>query len=149
MIDDILVIDGVAHPYNWNDSNRLEHVSPETFQGLIDFVYYTGHAPVESLEPGYLLTREEFGTKWNAEDLAHAFFAESDVDMVVAHGVEISGFARPGGFSYWPTCLELKKAAAAPPVPKYRLRLAGWRPELRPGVGLFDRDKLLDLLDER
>lgn len=111
MIGDILVIDGVGHPYNWSDSNRLEHVPPEKFQGLVDFVYYTGHAPVESLEPGYLMSREEFGIKWDAEDLAHAFFVESDVDMVVAHGVEISGFARPGGFSYWPTCIELKKFA--------------------------------------
>jgi hypothetical protein len=43
----------------------------------------------------------------------------------------------------------LKRAAAAPPVQKYRLRLGGWRAELRPGVDLFDRDKLLDLLDGR
>ena len=41
----------------------------------------------------------------------------------------------------------LKRAAAAPSGPKYHLRLAGWRSELRPGVDLFDRDKLLDLLD--
>ena len=43
----------------------------------------------------------------------------------------------------------LKRAAAAPSAPKYRLRLAGWQAELRPGVDLFDRDKLLDLLDGR
>ena len=43
----------------------------------------------------------------------------------------------------------LKRAAAAPAGPKYRLRLGGWRAELRPGVDLFDRDKLLDLLDGR
>ena len=43
----------------------------------------------------------------------------------------------------------LKRAAAAPSGPKYRLRLSGWRAELRPGIDLFDRDKLLDLLDGR
>jgi hypothetical protein len=43
----------------------------------------------------------------------------------------------------------LKRATAAPSGPKYRLRLAGWQAELRPGVDLFDRDKLLDLLDGR
>jgi len=43
----------------------------------------------------------------------------------------------------------LKRAAAAPARGKYRLQLAGWRAELRPGVDLFDRDKLLDLMDGR
>lgn len=36
---------------------------------------------------------------------------------------------------------ELKKKAAA--------ELAGWRAEFRPGVDLFDRDRLLDLMDGR
>ncbi len=43
----------------------------------------------------------------------------------------------------------LKRAAATPAGPKYRLELAGWRAELRPGADLFDRDKLLDLMDGR
>src|SRR5262249_19940932 len=89
----------------------LDHVAPETYQGLLEFVYNTGHAPVESLEPGYMMAMEEFAIKWDAGDLAHAFFVESDVDVVVAHGVEISGYAKRGGFSYWPTCLELKRLA--------------------------------------
>src|SRR5262245_49342289 len=91
--------------------NKLDHVPAETYQGLIEFVYKTGHEPVESLEPGYLMTIEEFATKWDASDLAHALFVESDVDAVVAHGVEISGYAKRGGFSYWPSCLELKELA--------------------------------------
>jgi SAM-dependent methyltransferase len=43
----------------------------------------------------------------------------------------------------------LKRAAAAPSGPKFRLELTGWRADLRPGVDLFDRDKLLDLMDGR
>ena len=43
----------------------------------------------------------------------------------------------------------LKRAAAAPGTRKYRLELAGWQAELRPGVDLFDRDSLLDLMDGR
>src|SRR5262249_1214521 len=50
MINDIFIIDGVAHPYNWSMENKLDHVAPETYQGLLEFVYNTGHAPVESLE---------------------------------------------------------------------------------------------------
>lgn len=43
----------------------------------------------------------------------------------------------------------LKRAAAAPAGPPYRLQLEGWRAELRPGVDLFDRDQLFDLMDGR
>lgn len=43
----------------------------------------------------------------------------------------------------------LKRAAAAPSGSRYRLRLAGWRAELKPGVDLFDRDTLSDVLDGR
>ena len=43
----------------------------------------------------------------------------------------------------------LKRAAAAPAGPPYRLQLKGWRAELRPGVDLFDRDSLFDLMDGR
>ena len=43
----------------------------------------------------------------------------------------------------------LKRAAAAPSGPPYRLQLEGWRAEPRAGVDLFDRDTLFDLLDGR
>ena len=43
----------------------------------------------------------------------------------------------------------LKRAAAAPARGAYRLQLTGWRAKARPGVDLFDRDKLLDLMDGR
>jgi len=43
----------------------------------------------------------------------------------------------------------LKRAAAAPAGPPYRLQLHGWRAEARPGVDLFDRDKLFDQMDGR
>jgi Antitoxin FitA-like, ribbon-helix-helix len=43
----------------------------------------------------------------------------------------------------------LKRAAARPSGPRYRLHLEGWRADPRPGVDLFDRDKLFDLMDGR
>ena len=43
----------------------------------------------------------------------------------------------------------LKRAAAAPAGPPFRLQLEGWRAEPRPGVDLFDRDQLFDLMDGR
>jgi hypothetical protein len=43
----------------------------------------------------------------------------------------------------------LKRAAAAPPPSTYHLDLKGWRAKPRPGVDLFDRDAVLDLMDGR
>lgn len=43
----------------------------------------------------------------------------------------------------------LKRAAAAPAGPPYRLRLKGWRAETQPGVELLDRSGLYDLMDGR
>ena len=43
----------------------------------------------------------------------------------------------------------LKRAAAAPSGPSYRLELEGWRAEPRAGVDLFDRAQLFDLMDGR
>jgi plasmid stability protein len=43
----------------------------------------------------------------------------------------------------------LKRAVAAPTAPHYRLKLTGWQAEPRPGVDLFDRDQLFDLMDGR
>lgn len=43
----------------------------------------------------------------------------------------------------------LKRAAAAPTGPPFRLQLKGWRATPRPGVDLMDRDALFDLMDGR
>lgn len=100
LIQEHLVIDAVAHPYNLDYSHRQDTISEAQFFGLVEFMYRVGHRPLESREPGFLMTIEEFQTKWDPWDLCHAFFVESDVDLVVAHGVEIAGFAKNGGFSY-------------------------------------------------
>lgn len=44
---------------------------------------------------------------------------------------------------------QLKRAAAAPAGPAYRLRLEGWRAQVQPGVDLMDRGALFDLMDGR
>jgi hypothetical protein len=43
----------------------------------------------------------------------------------------------------------LKRAAAAPPRRRYRLAIRGWSAHPRPGVDLFDRDTLFDVMDGR
>jgi hypothetical protein len=44
---------------------------------------------------------------------------------------------------------QLKRAAAVPAGPPYRLRVDGWRAELQPGVDLLDRSALFDLMNGR
>ncbi len=110
MIQDVFVIDGVAHAYDFSDENRIPSCAPERYGNLQKFAYMLGHESLESLEPGYLLTPEEFTARWRAEDLAHTFFVESDVDMVVHHSVAISSYFRDGA-ARWDTSVDLKRIA--------------------------------------
>ena len=91
-----LVVDGVAHAYTFEDDNRLASCSPQVYNGLVDWIHGFLHTPLESREPGYLLSRAEFAANWQAEDLASVFFEESDVDVIAYHGVEIAAFFARG-----------------------------------------------------
>lgn len=42
----------------------------------------------------------------------------------------------------------LRLALAAEAGPPFRLKLEGWAADQQPGVSLFDRDQLFDLLDQ-
>ena len=43
----------------------------------------------------------------------------------------------------------LRQGLARPARTEYRLELRTWKAELRPGVDLFDRDALFDLMEGR
>src|SRR6266850_3827531 len=96
MIDDIFVIDGVAHAYNFSPSNRLNSCEPQRHRDLAEKSWQIAHCQLESREPGYLLTLREFSSRWDPEDMAHTFFVESDVDMIVHHSVQIGSFFPEG-----------------------------------------------------
>jgi uncharacterized protein len=110
MIDDMFVIDGVAHAYNFSPSNRREGCDLEHHRLLAVHSYEIAHAKLECKNPGYLLTLKEFSARWSPEDLAHTFFVESDVDMIVHHSVQIGSYF-PEGTPGWPVGLALKKVA--------------------------------------
>src|SRR5262245_4522393 len=110
MIEGTFVIEGVAHAFDFSSDNRAETVDPETYRQIGYFGYKQLHTTLESLEPGYTLSLQEFTARWHAEDLAHTFFVESDVDMVVHHSVVISSCYRDGA-SRWDTGVELKRLA--------------------------------------
>ena len=46
-----LVIDAVAHAYDFVESNRVEDCSPEEYAGLIKFVYDLGPGSRDSSGP--------------------------------------------------------------------------------------------------
>lgn len=100
MIDGHLVIDAVAHAYDFTPSNRATSCPPAEYDRFVTFVWQLFHANLESPEPGYLLSREEYLAGFDADDLASAFFEESDVDVIVYHGVEIRGFFKHGSSPY-------------------------------------------------
>jgi predicted TIM-barrel fold metal-dependent hydrolase len=104
------IIDGVAHAYDFSPNNRVESSTYERNAHFAKFAHQTAHVPIESTKPGYLLTREEWSSRWHAEDLASTFFVESDVDMIVHHHVEIETYFRAGA-SRFDSGLELKRMA--------------------------------------
>lgn len=110
MIDNMFVIDGVAHAYDFSPSNRRPSCEPERHGALAAHAYQIAHTQLESREPGYLMTLREFSSRWHPEDLAHTFFVESDVDMIVHHSVQIDTYF-PEGCPGWDTGVELKRLA--------------------------------------
>lgn len=110
MINDIFVIDGVGHALDFSDANVVETVPPDQIEGFRAFGYSGFVEQIESHEPGYRLSREEWSTHFTAEDLAHAFFVESDVDMVVGHAVHIKPLFKHGMFR-WDVLLDLRNLA--------------------------------------
>jgi len=105
-----LIIDSVAHAYDWSPSNRADSCDPETYARQGRYVYESYHKATESLEPGFIMSMKEFTSRWHAEELAHALFVESDVDCAVYHSVEIAAHYKHG-LSRWDTGLAMRKLA--------------------------------------
>src|SRR5680860_163568 len=100
VIDDVFVIDGVGHAIDFSDANTVDEVPEKQIEGFRAFGYSVFVEQLESREPGYKLTPAEWQTHLTADDLAHAFFVESDVDMVVGHAVEIKPLFKHGMFRW-------------------------------------------------
>lgn len=136
MINDTFVIDGVGHAMDFSDDNLVAGVPEETIVGFRRFGHGLFQGQIESREPGYQLTFEEWYTRFTAEDLAHAFFVESDVDVVVGHSVALAPLFKAGMFR-WDTLLDLRD-------------LAPERVLLYAGVDTFatDRDQVMEGMEQ-
>jgi len=137
MIHDVFVIDGVGHAMDFSDDNVVDGVPRETIQNFRSFAYGVFVGQLESEEPGYRLSLEEWTTThFIAEDIARSMFVESDVDMVVGHHVEVAPLFKNGMFR-WDDLLELRD-------------LAPERVLLYRGVDTFDpdREKIFDGMEQ-
>lgn len=105
MINDRLVIDAVAHPFNMSDEN-LE--IPQGHNNPLLFVK----------DETYALKIEEKLTDFSAYGTAHALFAESRVDMCILHALPRFSFTR-GPFT------DVRKMAAMRDRWPNRFRLYG------------------------
>jgi predicted TIM-barrel fold metal-dependent hydrolase len=110
MIEGKLVVDAVAHGYDVSPTNRATGCPGDNYDGFGMFMHKLGHLPLESRAPGYMLTEEEFRSRWSAEALASAFFLESDTDVVFYHHINYPGFFA-GGISRLDTGLALRELA--------------------------------------
>jgi uncharacterized protein len=131
-----VVIDAVGHTYDLSEENRQPHVPPEALRQFIGWLYGWGHEAMESTEPGYLLTYDEFSGGWTTEELLRLFFVESDLDMVAMHSVNFFDLFKRGA-NPWPQSLQIKAAA-----PHRVLLYAACDP-------LADRSSELELMEQR
>lgn len=132
MLDDKFVIDAVAHGYDYAPENRAECCDEERYRRLGLFMTLRGHQPLESTEPGFAMSPEEFLVRWPAESIAHALFVESDVDMAVYHPVSIPAHCK-NGVSRWDIGTSLRDIAPD------RVKLYGFVDTFDP-----DRDRVFD-----
>lgn len=109
MLDDKLVIDGVAHAYDVSIGNRTPGMNPDAYRRMALHMTLRGHQALESTTPPFPLSPEEFTARWEPEELAHAFFVESDVDIAVHHAVRIDAYFK--GASMWEAGLGLRDIA--------------------------------------
>jgi predicted TIM-barrel fold metal-dependent hydrolase len=96
MIEDVYVIDGVAHgvdlsPGNWNDPVVCEPFAEHGYRGL--HAKYTPRG-----EPQWTMNEQRYlrGDSADPEVVSHAFFAESWTDAVIYHGVPMFGTFKEG-----------------------------------------------------
>lgn len=110
MIDDVFVIDAVGHAKDFSDDNAVDSVPREDLEAFRQFGYGVFNGQLESREPGYSVSYDEWIAPYTPEDLAHIFFLESDIDLVVGHSVWLAPLFKHGMFR-WDRLLELRDLA--------------------------------------
>jgi uncharacterized protein len=90
VVGDALVVDAVAHAYNWAEPNFANPLAAGFSQAG-----YGLHTLV-SPDDAHRMTPEEFITDWDVETLERVFFLETDVDLVAYHSTPLHDYYKDG-----------------------------------------------------
>src|ERR1700678_1354927 len=89
MIDDMVVVDAVVHPYNLSPANH----NPDANEHL-EALYPAHRLATADEHAEYQLDRAEFFSDFPFEAIAGSLFVESPVDLAVIHALPNLGFCR-------------------------------------------------------
>jgi uncharacterized protein len=89
MIDDMVVVDAVVHPYNLSPANRNPDATEQLEAVYAAHLLATGDEHAE-----YQLNRAEFFCDFPFEAIAGSLFVESPVDLAIIHALPNLGFCR-------------------------------------------------------
>jgi predicted TIM-barrel fold metal-dependent hydrolase len=89
MIDDMVVVDAVVHPYNLSPANQ----NPDATEQL-EAVYAAHRLATGDEHAEYQLNRAEFFSDFPFEAIAGSLFVESPVDLAVIHALPNLGVCR-------------------------------------------------------
>jgi uncharacterized protein len=100
MIGDAFVFDGVAHPFNFDESNAHDGAGDAFRRHL-----YAFHQ-VLTPEGEPVLSEEEFLREWSNDEIYEMVFDQSDTDALVAMPLPLTDMFKDG-LSPWEKCAEL------------------------------------------
>lgn len=100
--DDVLVFDGVAHPFNFAEHNVLGNAGEMFRQHL--YAFHNVLTPESEPKLG----AEEFLKEWSTAEISRMVFEGSDTDMLVAMPLPLTDLFRDG-LSPWQRCAELAR----------------------------------------
>ena len=89
MIDNMLVIDAVVHPYDLSEENQVP-----TYREQLDAVYAAHRMSFDHAHRAHMLTYEEFFSDISYEAIACPEFVESPVDFAIIHALPCLGFCK-------------------------------------------------------
>ncbi len=95
MIDDAVVIDGVAHGYNLDPSNFVGGPRAAKFARTAYELLHKSLSPAD--DPRYTLREQQFVRTCDPELLASCLFEESQTDLAVYHAPQLVAFFKDGG----------------------------------------------------